>query len=80
MQVNLLLSKWMRELEKVFYINIDAFNRGMLPEAKQDDVQGFFGGEFSYYIALGSNLSRINVTKGIIGIPWLLGAVLVLGC
>ena len=39
MQVNLLLCKWMRELEKVFYINIDAFYRGMLPEAKQDDVQ-----------------------------------------
>ena len=42
--------------------------------------RGIFGGEFSYYIVLGSNLSRINVTKGIIGIPWLLGAVLVLGC
>ncbi|KAL4580623.1 hypothetical protein LXL04_016823 [Taraxacum kok-saghyz] len=37
--VNLLLSKWMRELEKEFYGNIVAFYRAMLPEAKQDDVQ-----------------------------------------
>ncbi|KAM0042931.1 putative ubiquinol-cytochrome c chaperone/UPF0174 [Helianthus debilis subsp. tardiflorus] len=37
--VNLLLSKWMRELEKVFYGNIVAFDTAMLPEAKQDDLQ-----------------------------------------
>ncbi|KAL4582571.1 hypothetical protein LXL04_007124 [Taraxacum kok-saghyz] len=37
--VNLLLSKWMRELEKEFYGNIVAFYRAMLLEAKQDDVQ-----------------------------------------
>ena len=39
MQVNLLLSKWMRELEKVFYGNIVAFDTAMLPEAKPDDLQ-----------------------------------------
>ncbi|GKF71207.1 hypothetical protein Tco_0207321, partial [Tanacetum coccineum] len=38
-QVNLLLSKWMRELEKVFYGNIVAFDTAMLPEAKPDDLQ-----------------------------------------
>ncbi|KAI3817900.1 hypothetical protein L1987_11700 [Smallanthus sonchifolius] len=37
--VNLLLSKWMRELEKVFYGNIVAFDTAMLPEAKEDDLQ-----------------------------------------
>ncbi|KAK9059671.1 hypothetical protein SSX86_020375 [Deinandra increscens subsp. villosa] len=37
--VNLLLSKWMRELEKVFYGNIVAFETAMLPEAKHDDLQ-----------------------------------------
>ncbi|KAI3815885.1 hypothetical protein L1987_15568 [Smallanthus sonchifolius] len=37
--VNLLLSKWMRELEKVFYGNIVAFDTAMLPEAKHDDLQ-----------------------------------------
>nr|GEV17790.1 ubiquinol-cytochrome-c reductase complex assembly factor 1 isoform X1 [Tanacetum cinerariifolium] len=38
-EVNLLLSKWMRELEKVFYGNIVAFDTAMLPEAKPDDLQ-----------------------------------------
>nr|GFA10171.1 hypothetical protein [Tanacetum cinerariifolium] len=37
--VNLLLSKWMLELEKVFYGNIVAFDTAMLPEAKPDDLQ-----------------------------------------
>nr|XP_043607868.1 ubiquinol-cytochrome-c reductase complex assembly factor 1 [Erigeron canadensis] len=37
--VNLLLSKWMRELEKVFYGNIVAFDTAMLPEAKPGDLQ-----------------------------------------
>ncbi|XP_024989735.1 ubiquinol-cytochrome-c reductase complex assembly factor 1-like [Cynara cardunculus var. scolymus] len=37
--VNLLLSKWMRELEKVFYGNIVAFDTAMLPEAKPDELQ-----------------------------------------
>ncbi|KAJ0750006.1 putative ubiquinol-cytochrome c chaperone/UPF0174 [Helianthus annuus] len=36
--VNLLLSKWMRELEKVFYGNIVAFETAMLPGAKHDDL------------------------------------------
>ncbi|MFS7958467.1 putative ubiquinol-cytochrome c chaperone/UPF0174 [Helianthus anomalus] len=34
--VNLLLSKWMRELEKIFYGNIVAYDTAMLPEAKPD--------------------------------------------
>ncbi|GJS07549.1 hypothetical protein Tco_0364345 [Tanacetum coccineum] len=37
--VNLLLSKWMWELEKVFYANIVAFDTAMLPEANPDDLQ-----------------------------------------
>ncbi|KAI7748906.1 hypothetical protein M8C21_023543 [Ambrosia artemisiifolia] len=36
--VNLLLSKWMRELEKVFYGNIVAYDTAMLPEAKPDEL------------------------------------------
>lgn len=38
-QVNLLLSKWMKELEKIFYGNIVAFDAALLPEAKQDELQ-----------------------------------------
>ncbi|KAH9678619.1 DYW deaminase domain-containing protein [Citrus sinensis] len=37
--VNLLLSKWMKELEKIFYGNIVAFDAALLPEAKQDELQ-----------------------------------------
>ncbi|KAJ0043843.1 hypothetical protein Pint_18252 [Pistacia integerrima] len=37
--VNLLLSKWMKELEKIFYGNIVAYDAAMLPEAKQDELQ-----------------------------------------
>ncbi|KAD5961333.1 hypothetical protein R6Q59_014281 [Mikania micrantha] len=36
--VNLLLSKWMRELEKIFYGNIVAYDTAMLPEAKPDEL------------------------------------------
>lgn len=39
MQVNLLLSKWMRELEKVFYGNVIVYDTAMLPEAKPDELQ-----------------------------------------
>lgn len=38
-QVNLLLSKWMKELEKILYGNIVAFDAALLPEAKQDELQ-----------------------------------------
>ncbi|KAK4756671.1 hypothetical protein SAY87_006798 [Trapa incisa] len=34
--VNLLLTKWMKDLEKIFYGNIVAYDTAMLPEAKQD--------------------------------------------
>ncbi|CAH9115978.1 unnamed protein product [Cuscuta europaea] len=37
--VNLLLSKWMKELEKIFYGNIVAYDAAILPEAKQDELQ-----------------------------------------
>ncbi|XP_076946446.1 uncharacterized protein LOC143617946 [Bidens hawaiensis] len=37
-RVNLLLSKWMRELEKIFYGNIVAYDTAMLPEAKPDEL------------------------------------------
>ncbi|XP_027365166.1 ubiquinol-cytochrome-c reductase complex assembly factor 1 [Abrus precatorius] len=35
--VNLLLSKWMKELEKIFYGNIVAYDTALLPEAKPGD-------------------------------------------
>ncbi|XP_061365479.1 uncharacterized protein LOC133308793 [Gastrolobium bilobum] len=35
--VNLLLTKWMKELEKIFYGNIIAYDAAMLPEAKPGD-------------------------------------------
>ncbi|KAK4358255.1 hypothetical protein RND71_023865 [Anisodus tanguticus] len=37
--VNLLLIKWMKDLEKIFYGNIVAYDSAMLPEAKQDELQ-----------------------------------------
>ncbi|XP_017972240.1 PREDICTED: ubiquinol-cytochrome-c reductase complex assembly factor 1 [Theobroma cacao] len=36
--VNLLLTKWMKELEKIFYGNIVAYNAALLPEAKQEEL------------------------------------------
>lgn len=39
LQVNLLLIKWMKDLEKIFYGNIVAYDAAMLPEAKQDELQ-----------------------------------------
>lgn len=37
-QVNLLLIKWMKELEKIFYGNIVAYDAAMKPEARHDDL------------------------------------------
>lgn len=37
-QVNLLLTKWMKELEKIFYGNIVAYDAAMIPEAKSDEL------------------------------------------
>ncbi|RXI08633.1 hypothetical protein DVH24_022777 [Malus domestica] len=37
--VNLLLSRWMKDLEKIFYGNIVAYDAAVLPEAKLDDLQ-----------------------------------------
>ncbi|PHT45005.1 hypothetical protein CQW23_14163 [Capsicum baccatum] len=37
--VNLLLIKWMKDLEKIFYGNLVAYDAAMLPEAKQDELQ-----------------------------------------
>ncbi|MCL7021438.1 hypothetical protein MKW94_008474 [Papaver nudicaule] len=36
--VNLLLIKWVKELEKIFYGNIVAYDAAMLPDAKQDEL------------------------------------------
>ena len=36
-KVNLLLTKWMKELEKIFYGNIVAYDTALLPEAKPGD-------------------------------------------
>lgn len=38
-QVNLLLLKWMKELEKIFYGNVVAYDAALLPEAKKDELQ-----------------------------------------
>lgn len=38
-QVNLLLTKWMKDLEKIFYGNIVAYDAAVLPEARQDELQ-----------------------------------------
>lgn len=37
-QVNLLWTRWMKDLEKIFYGNIVAYDTAMLPEAKQDEL------------------------------------------
>lgn len=36
--VNLLLGKWMKDLEKIFYGNIVAYDAAMLPEARKDEL------------------------------------------
>ncbi|XP_030530249.1 ubiquinol-cytochrome-c reductase complex assembly factor 1 [Rhodamnia argentea] len=36
--VNLLLTRWMKDLEKIFYGNIVAYDSAMLPEAKRDEM------------------------------------------
>ncbi|KAL6131804.1 hypothetical protein ACLB2K_070177 [Fragaria x ananassa] len=36
--VNLLLSKWMKDLERIFYGNIVAYDAALLPEARQDEL------------------------------------------
>ncbi|GMH19730.1 hypothetical protein Nepgr_021571 [Nepenthes gracilis] len=36
--VNLLLTRWMKDLEKIFYGNIVAYDAAMLPEAKKDEL------------------------------------------
>lgn len=38
MQVNLLLIKWMKELEKIFYGNIVAYDGAMRPDSKNDQL------------------------------------------
>ncbi|XP_047332126.1 ubiquinol-cytochrome-c reductase complex assembly factor 1 [Impatiens glandulifera] len=37
--VNLLLITWMKDLEKIFYGNIVAYDKAIAPEAKQDELQ-----------------------------------------
>ncbi|KAF4372057.1 hypothetical protein F8388_000273 [Cannabis sativa] len=38
LQVNLLLTKWMKDLERIFYGNIVAYDASIVPEAKQDEL------------------------------------------
>ena len=38
-QVNLLLSRWMKDLEKIFYGNIVAYDAAIVPEGKQEELQ-----------------------------------------
>ncbi|ESQ43454.1 hypothetical protein EUTSA_v10014342mg [Eutrema salsugineum] len=37
--VNLLLHKWMKELERIFYGNVVAYDSALLPEAKPNELQ-----------------------------------------
>ncbi|KAK1399690.1 ubiquinol-cytochrome-c reductase complex assembly factor 1 [Heracleum sosnowskyi] len=37
--VNLLLARWMKELEKIFYGSVAAYEAALVPEAKQDELQ-----------------------------------------
>ncbi|PSR93304.1 Ubiquinol-cytochrome-c reductase complex assembly factor like [Actinidia chinensis var. chinensis] len=37
--VNLLLTRWMKDLEKIFYGNIVAYDAALLPESKQDELE-----------------------------------------
>ncbi|KAK1305414.1 hypothetical protein QJS10_CPB11g00302 [Acorus calamus] len=37
--VNLLLTRWMKDLEKIFYGNIVAYDKAMSPESKQEDLR-----------------------------------------
>jgi cytochrome b pre-mRNA-processing protein 3 len=37
--VNLLLSRWMKDLEKIFYGNVVAYDAAIRPEAKHDELQ-----------------------------------------
>nr|AFJ66211.1 hypothetical protein 34G24.10 [Capsella rubella] len=37
--VNLLLAKWMKELERIFYGNVVAYDAALLPEAKPNELQ-----------------------------------------
>ncbi|KAE9465055.1 hypothetical protein C3L33_03056, partial [Rhododendron williamsianum] len=37
--VNLLLTRWMKDLEKIFYGNIVAYDAALLPEAKQEELE-----------------------------------------
>ncbi|CAM8960990.1 unnamed protein product [Rhodiola kirilowii] len=36
--VNLMLTRWMKDLEKIFYGNIVAYDKALLPDAKQDEL------------------------------------------
>lgn len=38
-QVNLLLLTWMKELERIFYGNVVAYDAALLPDAKPNDLQ-----------------------------------------
>lgn len=37
--VNLLLTRWMKDLEKIFYGNVVAYDAALLPEAKQEELE-----------------------------------------
>ncbi|XP_021905526.1 ubiquinol-cytochrome-c reductase complex assembly factor 1 [Carica papaya] len=42
--VNLLLTKWMKELEKIFYGNIVAYDAALLPELNEISYKMYYGG------------------------------------
>eukprot|EP00267_Zea_mays_P033870 XP_008668364.1 uncharacterized protein LOC100382858 isoform X2 [Zea mays] len=46
--VNLLLTKWMKELEKIFYGNIVKYDAAISPEARQDDLVNVIWRSTSY--------------------------------
>lgn len=59
LQVNLLLHRWMKDLEKIFYGNIVAYDSAILPVAKQDELSNVIWRLDS--LALGSAIAYLSI-------------------
>ena len=59
LQVNLLLHRWMKDLEKIFYGNIVAYDSAILPEAKQNELSNVIWRLDS--LALGSAIAYLSI-------------------
>lgn len=60
LQVNLLLHRWMKDLEKIFYGNIVAYDSAILPEAKQNELSNVIWRLDS--LALGSAIAYLSIS------------------